>query len=309
MSSYCTLQGARRQLDVQNQTQDVLADTDLFFYMLTAAEAIDDYCGRWFDERLLTLGFNGNVGKTPLLSLKDRPLAAVTTLTNGNGSVIDSANYTLLPTSQYPKTLVRLNRGNYWRGPGDISNDCPPFGPLLDKAYAIDAIQIAGLWAYHRRYPYAWRRITQTVAGTGLYADLTDTLLISAHADASFDVGSILRITTNGATEQMLVVGPIANSYPGGFLTDEITVERGYNNTDPIAHSTGDPIDIWQAEPVIVNCTEMAAAAFFKGRDNATGDAQIVAGLDARMVIPTDLPAKIKRMIVPYRSSYWGRPT
>lgn len=306
MASYCTLQGARRQLVVNGITVNEDQDTALFFYMLTAAAMIDDYTGNWFDERVLTLGFNGNVGQyNPTLHLKELPLVALTTLTNGNGDVIASANYSLLPTGSYPKQQLRLARGYYWRGPNDPSGStCYPYGPLADVAYAEDAIQIAGRWVYHRNYLRAWRRI-----GLTLDADIDedDTIVtLSAEVGRSFDVGSILRVTTGTATEQMLVVGAIADSAPGGFASAEITVERGYNNTTAIDHEQDDPLDVWQPEPVIVNATEMATAALYKGRDNATGDAQVVAEF-GQMVIPVDLPAKIKKALIPYRSWRRGR--
>jgi len=320
MPSYCTLQGARRQLLVQTQSQDVEQDTALFFYMLTAAQSIDDYTGNWFDERPLTLGFNANVGAyNPILYLKELPLVALATLTNGNGDIITSSQYTLLPTGTFPKKQVRLNRGNFWRGPVDQSGATNQafccgnnMSPLVDVAYAIDAIQIAGLWVFHRNYPRAWRRISQVV-DTGGIDDTSTTLNISAQAGSSFDVGSILRVSSvvSGAilTEQMLVTGAIVDSAPSGFATNAPTVERGYNNTTPIDHQAGDPLDVWQPEPMIVSITEQAAAALYKGRDNATGDAQIVADFNARMVIPVDLPVKIKRFLVPYYSWRRGRST
>jgi hypothetical protein len=313
MPSYATLQGTRRQLEVQSVTINQDQDTELFYLTLAAAEAIDDFCGSWFDERLLTLGFNGNVGKfNPTLYLKELPLVAINTLTNGNGDVIASANYTLLPTGTYPKAKVRLARGYFWRGPNDpvgstSGSFCCLDNPLLDAAYAEDAIQIDGLWVFHRNYAKAWRTITLTV-GTGGVDDDDTTLPISATVGTAFDVGNILRVTTGTTTEQMLVAGPIVDSAPSGFATTSVTVERGYNGTTPIAHTMGDPIAIWQPDGMIPNLTEMCAAAFYKGRDNATGDAQIVAGFDARMVIPVDLPVKIKKMLVPYRSWRRGRP-
>jgi hypothetical protein len=310
MPSYCTLQGARRQLEVQTETQDVDADTDLFFYMLTAAAAIDDYCGYPFDERLDQYGFNGNVGKyNPVLSLRDRPLVAVSSLVNGNGDVIDPANYTLLPISHYPKTDVRLARGFYWRGPSDPtgSTTCSPSSPLLDAAYAVDAVQISGRWVYHRQYLKAWRRITQKVGPGGIDGSATS-LPLDTQVGLAFDVGSILRVTTGTATEQMLVTGPIANSSRSGFAASTITVERAYNGTAAIPHVATDVLDVWQSESLIVNIAEMATAALYKGRDNATGDAKIVAGFGGQMVIPVDLPAKIKGFLVPYRSWRYGRP-
>lgn len=307
MASYCTLQGARRQLEVNNQTVNQDQDANLFFYMLVAAASIDDFTGLWFDDRILTLGFNGNVGQhNPTLYLKELPLVALTTLTNGNGDVVASANYTLLPTGTYPKQQVRLARGYYWRGPNDPSgsSNCYPYGPLADVAYAEDAIQIAGHWVYHRNYARAWKRIGLTLDAA---IDEDDTLvMLSAEVGTLFDIGSILRVTTGGSTEQMLVIGSIADSAPGGFASAEITVERGYNNTTAIDHDADDPIDVWQPEPVIVSATEMATAALYKGRDNPTGDAQIVAEF-GQMTIPVDLPAKIKKALIPYRSWRRGR--
>jgi len=316
MASYCTLQGVRRQLEVQSITIDQDQDTELFYLMLTAAAAIDDWTGNWFDERVLTLGFNGNVGRNnPILYLTELPLVAINTLSNGNGDVIAAANYTLLPTGTYPKARVRLARGNYWRGPDDPSGStsgsfCCSSNPLLDVAYAEDAIQINGRWVYHRNYAKAWKTIALTLGAD--IDDATDQLTLSGTAGLLLDVGNIVQVSSVLAgeiiTEQMLIVGPIAESTPSGFTTTIVTVERGYNGTAAIAHQMGDPIAVWQPDGMITNLTEMAAAAFYKGRDNATGDAQIVAGFDARMVIPVDLPVKIKKMLIPYRSWRRGRP-
>lgn len=312
MPSYCTLQGARRQLEVQNETIDPEQDATLFYYALVAAAAIDDFTGYWFDDRILQLGFNGNVGKfNPTLYLTELPLVSVLSLVNGNGDVIDSANYTLLPTGTYPKQKVRLAQGFYWRGPNDPAGSssglyCYPLNRLADIAYAEDAIQIAGHWVYHRNYLRAWRLLSLTV-GTGGIDDSATTLPISASVGLAFDVGSILRVTTGDATEQMLVTGPIADSTPEGFDTDEVTVERGYNGTEAIAHVAGNTLELWQPETVITQSAEMAAAALYKSRDNATGDTQIVAEI-GRAIIPVDLPAKIKGLLVPYRSWRRGRP-
>jgi hypothetical protein len=314
MTSYCTLQGARRQAMVDPTITNEQEDSDLFFYMLTSAAAIDDWTGNWFDERVLQLGFNGNVGQhNPILYLKEQPLAAITTLTNGNGDVIAAANYDLLPTGTYPKKEVRLHRGYFWRGPLDqpgatSSAACCAYGPLADRAYAVDAIQIAGRWVFHRNYPKAWRTISLTL-GASMDDDTTE-LTLSSAAGRLLDVGNVIRVTTSGSdiqTEQMLIVGPISASTPDGFDTVAVTVERAYNGTTAIVHNSGDPIAVWHPDGMIPNIAEMAAAALYKGRVNPTGDTQVSAEFGT-LTIPVDLPAKIKTFLVPYRSWRRGRP-
>lgn len=313
MTSYCTLQGAKRQLAVQINVQTGLPytvdDATVASFIDVCSAAIDDYTGNWFNARVDTFGFDAAVGRyNPLLMLKDYPLLEITTLLNGNGDTIASANYTLLPVSQYPKQQVRLNVGNYWRGPNDpsnTSNNCAPSNSLLNRAYAYGAIQITGFWGYHRNYLRAWKRITP-VLNTNIDTDDTS-LTLNGIVGLNFDVGSVIRFTTNDVTEQMLVTGAIANSLSTGFNSATFTVERGYNNTTPIAHITTSTIDVWQMESVIEKATEMAVAAWYKGRDNATGDALIIPEI-GQLSIPQDLPVKIKNILVPYRSHWRGRP-
>lgn len=315
MSSYVTLQTARRQLATDTSGAIATAnDPTLWYYCQVASAAIDDYTGRWFSERYQLIGFDSATGPyNPILLLDDYPLVAVDTLTNGDGTAIASTSYALLPVGRYPKDTVRLNQGVYFVSPNPYSttaNCYPYYAP--PTAYSEDAVQISGTWCYHTNYRRAWTLTTLTLT-SGIDATAT-TLTLTGTIGTQLDVGSIIYIPTgtSGAYEQMLVTGPLSASTPSAFTGSTIEVIRDYDNyTDTsraAAHTTGQAIYVFTPEPMITFAAAQAAAAFYKQRDNATGDTQIIQGFGSgSVVIPQDLPARIKRELFPYWSHIRGR--
>lgn len=300
MPYYCTLQGARRQLSVDDTTETA-GDPITADYIPLASQAIEDYCGRHFDERIDTRYFNGQVGKwNPILSLQGQDLISVDTLLNGDGSAIASGNYTLLPRGGYPKHQIRVAVGTYWLAANQTAT-CPDPAPMLNEGYAVDAISVTGKWGFNRKGSGAWRNTGLSLSGA--INDSTTTITLSGTIGTAFDVGSVLKI----GSEYMPVTGDIDNSTETGFSATQAIVERGYNGSTAAAHSDGDPVYVWQMEYVIELAARMAVAAFYVGRNNATGDRVVADGIGA-ISIPVDLPAKIKGMLgYPYYSHYRGR--
>lgn len=296
MAFYCTLQGARRQLETDNTGDDPV----LFSYFESAAQAVDDFTGRFFDERIETHSFSARRGSSPEIGLEDWPLISVDQLTNGDGSIISASNYALLPYGNYPKEIIRLTAGNYWVDPSDARVACLPVDPLLSPQYADGAVLVTGKWGYHRNYTRAWKKLALTLGAN--INDAVDQITLSAEAGLKLDVGNVIRI----GTEYMAIIGPIVESTDQGFTTAMPEVERAWNNSTPAAHTLGDDIYVWRPEPIIQLATEMAIAAFYKGRSNATGDRLVTEGIGA-ISIPVDLPAKIKGMLSMYKSEWRGR--
>ncbi len=296
MPSYCTLQGARTQLMVRSGT--TTDDQKLADLIEVCSQSIRDYCGRDFNEIAATLYFNGQVGKwNPTLSLKKDDLISVSTLLNGEGSTIAAANYVLLPRGEYPKKGIRLTAGNYWLAPNDSGTTCPTYPPLMDEAYAEDAIAVTGLWGFNRQYSSAWKSSTLTVSGA--HNASTTTLNLSAAAAALIDVGNVLKI----GTEYLLVTGPVVSTSAATALT----VTRGYNGSTAAAMAGGETIYVWQMESVIELATRMTVASMYQQRSNAAGD-RVTNDPIGGASIGVDIPAKAKKLLgYPYYNHWTGR--
>lgn len=291
--SYTTLQAARRQLAVDLTVDNaILAD-----YLPLATQAIEDLTGHWFEPHIATFGFDGEVGNATL-NLRDRPLLESTALLNGNGASVDTANYTLLPVGQYPKERVRLNRGYYWLAPSQTSVLC---APLVDAAYAEDAIQLTGIWGFHRNYASAWRDTGLTVSGAHTAA--TETLTTSASVSTQFDIGNMLKIVnaSTGALIEFLNVSGLTTP-----ATSVATVERAYNGSTATALTGGEKIYVWKMEPLIEWAAREVVSAAYVSRQNATGEQANVGGFGS--VTITDIPRKVRGKLYqsPYFSHYRG---
>ena len=286
---YTTLQAARRQLKLEPTA--TLDDAEIADAIVAASQAIEDYCGHHFDPRIETRYFNGDVGQfNPEVYLSGEALLEATAILNGDGTTIDSSNYTLLPRGEYPKDRVRLAQGNYWTGSNPYSGSACGTPVLVHSAYAEDSIAITGVWGYHRDYSRAWRS-----TGLTLTAAITTTTAtsIAVSMDDVLDVGHLIQIDS----EWMTVVGPIEDT-PRALT---YTVERGVNGSTATTHSTSTAVRVWRLEATIEKAARMLVAAQFRARDNATGEVMSISGMGT--VSTRDFPQKVKDMLV---YPYWN---
>ena len=316
MPSYTTLQSARAQLQVSsNAAVNLIANDDAAVarYLVQASQMIEDYCGQNFDERFYTYNFSPRIGD-PTLEFYGRPCLTVTTVTNGDGTVIPPSGYLLFPSEMYPIKRIVLQPSYYWAPPSSLSyynayqdpdrvfrrqyrygtDQLVTARPYATGAFAADAIKIAGTWGFHRNYRTAWLPTGLKTGGT--VAAGARSITLNATAGLAIDAYSVIRIDS----EQFLVTGPIASSTESGFNTTTITVTPAYNNSTPATHAADADIYVWQPEPVVQQATDMLVAALYAGRANATGDSMIVDG--AVISAPKAMPSKIKEMLP---SPYW----
>lgn len=304
MTSYATLQGCRdAQRVASGQTAD---DAKLVDLIEIASARIDRYTGEWFNEAFATFSFTVRLGARDLdLYATGRPLVAVTTLTNGDGSVIPSDGFTLLPVHGYPKRRLELAESYVWLQPaGAIVFEDPDLiharvssisvtARGVKSTYLPDRVSIIGKWAHHRDYANAWRATTLT--GTVATTDGTS-LTLSAAAGTQLDVGNVIRL----GDEYMLVVGPVAN-----FASQTaITVRRAYNGSTASAHTTA-PIVVWRTEPAIELACQMLVAAYYAARNNPAGDRLVVPDLGA-VQVPSRMPEKVKDLLAAYVNPFTG---
>ncbi len=291
---YTTLQAVRRQAQIG--ANEITQDEELVDWIADASAWIDNYCGQHFDPRIYTKGLNGEVGSVnPLLFLKALPLLAITTLKNGDGSTIASANYTTLPKYDYPKTHVRLTVGNSWLTPNQTDATCPSPAPVLDSAYAVDALEITGTWGFHTDYDNAWEDSGSTLGAAVSTTTATQITLDSLTDD--LDVGHLIRIDS----EWLYVVGPVEAT----LTAITRTVKRGVNGSTAATHLSGSTVYVYRPESRIELATRMLVAAMFEAEANATGEVLNVSGMGT--VSTSDVPKKVKaKLVAPYWNWMYG---
>jgi hypothetical protein len=131
--AYLTVSDAKAYLGIA--VADTTEDTLLGLLITAAQSAIDAYCGRAFEAATETRFY----GRSQVLSQElrlDRDLLSVTTLTNGDGTVIGAANYVLLPRNSAPRYAIRLKSTTNWIFATDDSE-----------------ITVAGSWGYSATAP------------------------------------------------------------------------------------------------------------------------------------------------------------
>lgn len=296
MTYYCTLPYARQYLGATVTTDDAL----LFAYIRAASSRIEEYCGQNFDERWESHAFNGEVGSTePRLQLDGYPLLEATTLTNGNGDVIASENFTPLPKFLYPKQTVRLNAGYYWRSPSDPSGATACSSSSQSwVGYADNAIEVVGKWGYVPHWSTAWKDTGLTLSGS--HSASVTTLTLSAVAGTAILPGHILKISNGTTYEQLLVTAPLT----GMATSTTITVERGFNGTTALTFSTGAVIRYFHVYDLIQLAAAQMTAALYQERNNPTGRSLTIRdGFD--LVVPIDMPEKVKALLQYPLRNWW----
>jgi hypothetical protein len=125
---YTTWAAVKTYLDITGTGDDALGA----LLVNRVTDAIDRYCRRRFRAVTATRTFDVPEGDTLFL---DDDLLSITTLTNGDGNVVTSASYVLLPKNNLPKYAIRLkeNASTVWEG--STTTD-------------YQAISIAGSWGY-----------------------------------------------------------------------------------------------------------------------------------------------------------------
>ena len=147
---YTTITDVKAQLGA-----DVSTDDTIITSKIVAAQAeIDRLLGRTFESATATKSYNEfYAGFDPRgrILLLDSDLLSVTTLTNGDGTVIPSSGYWLEPQNATPYSTVRLKSSYSWsfdddgqvtvlgtwgysaQAPADIANICTELAIYLYK--------------------------------------------------------------------------------------------------------------------------------------------------------------------------------
>ncbi len=185
MTDYTTVGAVKAYLRISGSGDDAL----LGELVTRASRLIDDHCGRWFSSEPQTRYYDA-VGShiTGRLLFLDADLLSVTTLTNGDGTVIPSDDYILRPVNWPPYFGISLKASSnqYWT----YSDD--PEG----------AISVAGNWGYSSTPPEpivhaavrlaTWLYRQRDTGGEGAQVEVTERGVSVAPARLPRDVLDLL---------------------------------------------------------------------------------------------------------------------
>jgi hypothetical protein len=272
LNLYATLVDLRRQLGLtSSQTTD---DDQLLDLLGAASRLIEGYTGRRFYPARQTRAYSY---RDPGVLLLRDDLLALHTLTNGDGSALESSVYHLHPPAESVKSSIVLDRTQ-----AAFTHDGDP----------VDALQVEGTWGYHPDWANAWADSGDSVQDNPLSSD--STALTVSDADAPLDtgygqrfaVGQLLRIE-----DEYLHVVAINTT------TDVLTVTRGANGTTAASHPQNTQIDVYQPPADVRQVCLRVAGWLYKQRD--AGFVQAAGALRGQMVVPPALPADVEQVLAP----------
>lgn len=186
--------------------------------LLKASNYVQRMARRRFDERIETRKFTalderiGGALANPYILQLDDDLKSVSTITNGDGTVLTT--YKLVHWSEdlgiqvYSRIHLNVFGGALWRSGGS-----DPW----------ESIFVAGLWGYGGQW---------LDTGTTLTADSGSTITVVA--GTALEVGMMLKIDTEYL-------------YVDGISTNTVTVARAMNGSTQATHSGGTAVYRWEA--------------------------------------------------------------
>src|SRR5574341_73368 len=189
----------------------------------------------------------------------DLDLLVLTTLTNGDGTVIDSSKYWLHPNNKTPKFSIALrpSSGLIWQ---------PSSGGDVEQV-----ISALGIWGYHDDYNNAWTGAGTITDGAGITANATTYTASTGHG---IQAGFLLKMEN-----EFVYVPTVA--------TNLITIVRGVNGSTAAAHATATPVSYWKNHAGIVGLCRRSVASLYALRKNPIMDTEVIDGY--RFQTPKDI--------------------
>jgi len=214
----------------------------------STSQEIDDISNRRFVPWVNTETYDTPANRYGPLDLDD-DLLALTTLTNGDGTVIPSSAYKLYPLNAWPKERIVLLSSSAigWRltGQGDREG----------------AIAVLGIYGYHDDYTNAWRQVDTL---NGAMSDTTGASFTTT-GSATIKAGQLVQIDS-----EMLYAGAVSGSAVSAVV-------RGVNGSTAATHLNGAPVLVWVQRDIEMVC-RVAVVAYERLKNNPAGDTQTVAG-------------------------------
>jgi len=208
-------------------------------------------------------------------------LLEIVTLTNGDGTVITSGQYALLPRAGYPKygiellpssSLVWTDDGVDWQG----------------------AITLDGLWGYHEAYDRAWVNTLDSVQDTGGITAATTTIKVTdadgldARYQTRFAVGQLLKVES----EFLKVLAVVAAA------TNQLTVLRGANGTTAATHAKDTPLYSYAPMRNLEQICIALVAWLYRNKGSAGDQIQVL--MEGTRIVSGEVPRLIMDVLEDY---------
>lgn len=273
INSHATLTDFKNWLSTRGLAGTVgtdISDDAVIENLLVAASRYSDG-ERTFYPRIETRYFNIPNGPELLL---DDDLLSLTTLTNGEGTVIVPSDYLCEPYNSPPYYKVRLR-------------DTSTVNWLSSAAGSwLRVISVLGWWGYRDRFAQrAW------LSGGTLSAAITDTttLAFSATTGHSLVAGQIIKIDNeiyNVATAATNTITPIV---------------RGDNGSTAATHVISSVIYIWQPMEDIKSAVLGIVGNMYSNRSGQATGGKITITAAGVVIRPEDVPPLAQKVIDAYR--------
>lgn len=259
LNSYATLAEYKAYTTARGQTAttDTADDAIIESLLKAISRYVDAQTARWFYPRIETRYFDVPYSRELIV---DADLLEVLSITNGDGTLIPSTEYSLRPRNQSPHFIIRLvdNSTYYWASDGSGNTH--------------DVIEVTGVWGYHNRYSVAWETITT------LAEDLdTSETGIDVTSGTNFSAGNIVRIGDE-------------LSYISTIVTNTLTGTRGENGSTAASHLTGVNVRVWQFMDELKTATLETALQAYRRRFGQSGTNQATITAAGVVLSPKDIP-------------------
>lgn len=259
LNSYATLAEYKAYTTARGQTAttDTADDAVIESLLKAISRYVDAQTARWFYPRIETRYFDVPYSRELIV---DADLLEVLSITNGDGTLIPSTEYSLRPRNQSPHFIIRLvdNSTYYWASDGSGNTH--------------DVIEVTGVWGYHNRYSVAWETITT------LAEDLdTSETGIDVTSGTNFSAGNIVRIGDE-------------LSYISTIVTNTLTGTRGENGSTAASHLTGVNVRVWQFMDELKTATLETALQAYRRRFGQSGTNQATITAAGVVLSPKDIP-------------------
>ncbi|MFA5150254.1 MAG: hypothetical protein WC433_05035 [Candidatus Omnitrophota bacterium] len=272
INSYATLLELKnyltpRGLSSSNITTDTNDDSIMSVMLEGISRWIDDQTHRTFYPRIETRLFD--YPDDEILFLDD-DLLSLTTLTNGDSTVITSVQYVLYPKNAYPKQWVKI-----------LPSTSLTWQPT-DDGDAESAISVLGWWGFHNNYTQrAW-----SIAGT-LGAAMTDTTTTSLTMTAGH---TVVKDEVYKIDNEVINVSNVS--------TNTVTlVARGDNGSTAATHLNGAAVYKWNAQPEMKSALLSICQNVYESRSGQTSQGNVTVTAAGIVIRPGDVSPMTQRTL------------
>lgn len=275
MADLVTLDAVKR---VRKITSTDTSDDAIIKQLITeATRMVHQYCQREFLPVVATRLYDAVSSR--VLEL-DADLLELTTLTNGDTTVIPAGQVVLQPNNTYPKNRIVLKQA-------------APFFTYTDDPLA--ALSVLGVWGYHESYTEAWIDTLDTVQDNPLTAGATSITVadadgLNARGMPRFEVLQYCKIESE-----------VTQVTAYNTSTNVLTVRRAQLGTTAAAHVKTTAIRSFVPQEDIALAAAQLVGWLYMNKESLGRSIQF---LDGAILRENEAPTNIRTTLKVYQ---WGR--